>query len=107
MKIASQANKTRKYPQQIVKLDRKKATTEKERGSNWGKETYTVENIATKFGQEYCETSQGKRAYLRFKLLEKKHLKYLKQLKNIFLRIFLVSWDDADDDEWIAGRCLE
>ena len=47
MKIASQANKTRKYPQQIVKLYRKKARTEKERGSKWGKETYTVTQFKT------------------------------------------------------------
>ena len=74
MKIASQANKTRKYPPlrvgDEVKIYRKKAITEKERSSNWGKEIYTVENINTKFGQEYYRTSQGSREYLRFELLK-------------------------------------
>lgn len=68
MKIASQANKTRKYPPlrvgDEVKIYRKKGITEKERTSQWGKETYTVENITTKFGQEYFKTSQGNREYL-------------------------------------------
>ena len=74
MKIASQANKTRKYPPlrvgDEVKIYRKKGITEKERTSQWGKETYTVENINTKFGQEYFKTSQGNREYLRFELLK-------------------------------------
>ena len=74
IKIASPANKTRKYPPlsvgDTVKICRKTAITEKERGSNWGKETYMVENISTKFGQEYYRTSQGSREYLRFELLK-------------------------------------
>ena len=74
MKIASQANKTRKYPPlsvgSQVKIYRKKGITEKERSSSWQPQIYTVENITTKFGQEYYRTSQGSREYLRFELLK-------------------------------------
>ena len=91
MKIASQANKRRKYPPlkvgNEVKIHRrKKAITEKERGSNLGKETYTVENISTKFGQEYYRTSPGNREYLRFEL--SKSLDSLKDLKRKELYIY-------------------
>ena len=44
-----QTTKTRKYPEistgDKVKIYRKKTITEKERSSNWGKETYTVERV--------------------------------------------------------------
>ena len=74
LKIASQANKTRKYPPlrvgDEVKIYRKKGITEKERTSSWQPQIYTVESITTKFGQEYYRTSQGNREYLRFELLK-------------------------------------
>ena len=72
--MVSQANKTRRYPElkigDEVKIYRKKPITEKERTSVWQPQIYTVENITTKFGQEYYRTSQGSREYLRFELLK-------------------------------------
>ena len=74
LKMVSQANKTRRYPElkvgDEVKIYRKKPITEKERTSVWQPQIYTVENITTKFGQEYYRTSQGSREYLRFELLK-------------------------------------
>ena len=52
-----QATRTRKYPEistgDQVKIYRKKAITEKEQTSQWGKETYTVERIEKKLGQRF------------------------------------------------------
>ena len=74
LKMTSQANKTRKYPElkigDEVKIYRKKAITEKERTSTWSEQKYTIESMTTKLGQEYYKTSQGSRLYLRFELLK-------------------------------------
>ena len=69
-----QATRTRKYPEistgDKVKMFREKAMTEKERTSNFSKETYTVERITKELGQSYFKTSQGNREYLRGELLK-------------------------------------
>ena len=69
-----QATKTRKYPEistgDKVKIYRKKAITEKERSSNWGKETYTVERIEKKLGQSYFYLEGLTRGYLRNEILK-------------------------------------
>jgi len=66
-----QATKTRRYPEistgNEVKIYRKKAIIEKERSSNWGKETYTVDRIGRKLGLFFLEGSS--RGYLRNELL--------------------------------------
>ena len=69
-----QATKTRRYPEistgDKVKIYRKKAITEKERSSNWGKETYTVERIEKKLGQSYFYLEGLTRGYLRNEILK-------------------------------------
>ena len=69
-----QATKTRRYPEistgDKVKIYRKKAITEKERTSQWGKETYTVERIEKKLGQSYFYLNGLSRGYLRNELLK-------------------------------------
>ena len=74
LNMTIQATRTRKYPEikegDSVKIYRKKAITEKERTSQWGQETYTVERITKRLGQSYFKTSQGNREYLRNELLK-------------------------------------
>ena len=74
LNMTIQATRTRKYPEikegDSVKIYRKKAITEKERSSNWSKETYTVERITKRLGQSYFKTSQGNREYLRNEILK-------------------------------------
>ena len=69
-----QATRTRKYPEidkgDRVKIYRKKAITEKERTSQWSKETYTVERIEKKLGQSYFYLNGLSRGYLRNELLK-------------------------------------
>ena len=69
-----QATRTRKYPELIqgskVKIYRKKAITEKERSSNWSKETYTVERNEKKLGQSYFYLNGLSRGYLRNEILK-------------------------------------
>ena len=69
-----QATRTRKYPEisqgSKVKIYRKKAITEKERTSQWSKETYEVERIEKKLGQSYFYLNGLSRGYLRNELLK-------------------------------------
>ena len=69
-----QATRTRKYPEisigNQVKIYRKKAITEKERTSQWSKETYNVERIEKKLGQSYFYLNGLSRGYLRNELLK-------------------------------------
>ena len=72
--MAIQATRTRKYPEVLrgtkVKIYRKKAITEKERTSQWSKETYEVERIEKKLGQSYFYLNGLSRGYLRNELLK-------------------------------------
>ena len=69
-----QATRTRRYPTlnptDKVKIYRKKAITEKERSSNWNKETYEVERIEKKLGQSYFYLKGLSKGYLRTELLK-------------------------------------
>ena len=69
-----QATRTRKYPEistgDKVKIYRKKAITEKERTSQWSKETYEVEGIEKKLGQSYFYLKDLSKGYLRNELLK-------------------------------------
>ena len=69
-----QATRTRKYPEistgDQVRIYRKKAITEKERTSQWSKETYTVERIEKKLGQSYFHLNGLSRGYLRNEILK-------------------------------------
>ena len=69
-----QAIKTRRYPEistgDKVKIYRKKAIAEKERSSNWGKETYTAERIEKKLRQSYFYLEGLTRGYLRNEILK-------------------------------------
>jgi len=66
--------KTRRYPKistgDKVRIYRKKAITEKERRSNWGKETYTVVRIEKKLGQSYLYLEGLSRGYLCNEILK-------------------------------------
>lgn len=74
VKMAIGAVNTRKYPElnvgDKVKIYRKKAITEKERTSNWSKETYDVEKIQKKLRQNYFYLKNVSRGYLRNELLK-------------------------------------
>ena len=74
MKMATEATRTRKYPEinigDEVKIYRKKAITEKERSSNWLPAKYKVERIEKKLGQTYFYLEHNTRPFLRFEILK-------------------------------------
>ena len=61
-----QATRTRKYPE----ISTGEAITEKERTSQWSKETYTVERIEKKLGQSCFHLNGLSRGYLRNEILK-------------------------------------
>ena len=73
MKMATEATRTRKYPENNigdeVKIYRKKAITEKERSSNWLPTKYKVERIE-KIGQPYFYLEHNTRPFLRIEILK-------------------------------------
>ena len=74
MKMATEATRTRKYPEtnigDEVKIYRKKAITEKERSSNWLPTKYKVERIEKKLGQTYFHLEHNTRPFLRIEILK-------------------------------------
>ena len=74
MKMATEATRTRKYPEinigNEVKIYRKKARTEKERSSNWLPTKYKVERIEKQLGQTYSYLEHNTRPFLRFEILK-------------------------------------
>ena len=74
MKMATEATRTRKYPEisiaDKVKIYRKKGITEKERTSNWMPTIYKVERVEKKLGQTYFYLEHNTRPFLRFEILK-------------------------------------
>ena len=70
--IAMNATKTRKYPElekgNKVKIFKKKDKLDKERGSNWSENSYSIDDIKTVLGQKYYYING--RGYLRHELLK-------------------------------------
>ena len=74
LNIASQAKKTRIYPEldinDRVKVMRKKGITEKENTSHWLKAIQKITRIQSKLGQKYYYLDGENRGYLRHELLK-------------------------------------
>ena len=74
LNIASQAKRTRLYPEldvgDRVKVMRKKGITEKENTSHWLKTIQKITRIQSKLGQKYYYLDGESRGYLRHELLK-------------------------------------